>query len=150
MASHVRDQIMAAAVTALTGLSTTGSRIWRDRDTSERPLQSNEVPGLIVEDDGEPAEVITIGNGGVMERTMTIRVRAHVKGTSGLSASLNQILKEVEVALDGAVLGGAKFVHLVEVGAREVSEASDQPVIRQSFDFACLYYTQRGVPDVAL
>jgi hypothetical protein len=75
----------------------------------------------VLTDDGEPAEIISLGIGRLLQRTMRISFVAHVKAASGYSAQLNQILKELEVAIAGASLGGAKYASLVEVrGARGV------------------------------
>jgi len=151
MAAHVREQITAAAVAALTGLATTGARVFRDRDTEERPLQPDaEVPGLVIEDDGDPAERITIDVARILERTMRLRVMAHVKKVAGYSAEMNQILKEVEIAMDAATLTGAKDVVLAEVGARETVEGAEKPTVRQAFEFQIIYYTAAGAPDVAI
>jgi len=150
MALHVREQIAVAVKAAITSLTTTGANVFRDRDTAERPLQSGEVPGLLIDDNGEPAETITVDASGLLERAMRLSIEAHVKATSGYSAQLNLILKELEIALAGASLGGAKYAHLVEVGAREKSEAGDQPTLRQVFVFELLYYTAPGAPDTAL
>jgi len=150
MPAHVREQIASAAVTALTGLATTGARVFRDRDTEASPLEAAELPALVIEDDGDPAEIVSLGQGRVLERRMRLTVTAHVKALSGYSAALNEILKEVEVALAGAALGGAKYAALAEVGARELSEAGDAPAVRQAFVFEFLYYTAHNAPDVAL
>ena len=151
---HVREQIAVAALAALTGLTTTGTRVFRDRDTEERPLQPSatptEIPGLLVDDDGDPAELITIDLSQILERTMRLRVTAHVKKLAGYGAELNQILKEVEVAMAGAVLAGAKSSRIIEVGPREKAEGSDQPTLRQAFVFELVYYTAAGAPDIAL
>lgn len=150
MALHVREQIAAAVVTALTGLGTTAANVFRDRDTEANPLQATELPGLVVVDDGDPSEVISFGLGFTLKRDMTLAVEAHVKAGSGAGTTLNQILKEVEVALAAAALGGAKSAELAEVAAREVSEAAETPTMRQKFTFRLTYYTARSAPDVAL
>lgn len=149
MADHVREQIAAAFVTAVTGLTTTGTNVTRDRDTEANPLQADELPGLIVDDDGDGAEIISLGVGRYLNRTMRIRVTAHVKAVSGYKTQLNQILKEVEVAIATTTLTGAKYATLAEVGAREVSEAGDQPTARQAFGFDVFYITAHNAPDVA-
>src|SRR3990167_11017929 len=118
MADHVREQISVAAIAAVTGLTTTSTRVYRDRDTDAQPLQDVEVPGLVVEDDGEPAEDVTVDVAGVMERDMRLELTAHVKALTP-SPTLNKILKEIEIALAGASLGGAKYAHLIEVAGRE-------------------------------
>lgn len=150
MALHVREQIAVAVLAAVTGLTTTGARVYRDRDTEERPLQSSELPGLTFDDDGEPAEIITLGTGRILQRLMRVRIAAHVRSASGYSATLNLILQEVEVALAAAALGGAKYCALIEVAARDVSEAADITVVRQTFTFELPYYTAHDAPDTAL
>lgn len=151
MADHVREQIAVAFIAAITGLATTGARVYRDRDTEAEPLDPNtELPALVVEDDGDPAEIITLGNSRILERQMRVTVTAHVKALSGASTQLNQILKELEIALALAPLGGAKYSVIASVAQRESSAAGDQPAKRQSFGFDLLYYTQHDVPDVAL
>ncbi len=150
MTDHVREGITTAAKTAVTGLTTTGANVFRDRDTDERPLQSTELPGLTLEDDGEPSEIVSLGQGRLLERRMRMRIVAHVKAASGYSTTLNTILKEVETALAGASLGGAKYATLVEVAGREIDESGDLPTVRQAFSFECFYITAHNAPDVAL
>lgn len=151
MADHIREQITVAAIALVTGLGTTGTKVYRDRDTEERPLQSDELPGLVVTDDGDPSEVISLGRTRLLERRARISIVAHVKAASAYSTQLNQILKELEVAFGTAVsLGGAKWVNLVEASSREVSEAGDKPTVRQSFVFEFFYVTAHDAPDVAL
>jgi hypothetical protein len=150
MADHVREQIAVAALAAVTGLATTGARVFRDRDTDERPLQTGEVPGLTVTDDGDPSEIVSLGQGRILERRMRVAFTAHVKASSGYSAQLNQILKEIEVSIAAAALGGAKYAFLADVAPREVSEGAETPTVRQSFSFEFFYLTAHNAPDVAL
>ena len=147
---HVREAITQAALTAVTGLSTTGANVFRDRDTDENPLHGSELPGLVVTDDGEPSETVTLGVGRLLERNMRITFTAHVKASSGYSTTLNTILAEIEAALGAAAsLGGAKWANLVEVGRRELSEGGDKPAVRQAFVFEFFYITAHNAPDVA-
>lgn len=150
MADHVREQIMVAVQAAVTSLSTTGANVFRDRDTDERPLQSGEVPGLVLSDDGDPSEILSIGVSRILERKMKVQIAAHVKAASSYSTTLNQILKEIEVALSSASLGGAKYATLVAVAGREVDESGDKPSLRQVFTFELFYLTAHNAPDVAL
>jgi hypothetical protein len=148
---HVREAIMQAAVTVLTGLTTTGANVFRDRDTDEHPLHGAELPGLVITDDGDPAEVVSIGVSRLLSRRMRVSIAAHVKATSGYSTTLNTILSELETALGNtASLGGAKEVNLVDVSQREIAEAADKPAVRQAFVFEFFYITAHNAPDVAL
>jgi hypothetical protein len=150
VANHVREQIVTAVVSAVTGLGTTGANVFRDRDTDENPLHAAELPGLVVEDDGEPAEIASMGVSRLLSRTMRIRFVAHVKAASGYSAQLNQILKEIEVGIAASGLGGAKHASFVEAAAREQAEGGDKPAVRQAFSFEFFYITAHNAPDVAL
>lgn len=150
MADHVREQIAVSALSALTGLTTTGAHVFRDRDTDDTPLQTDELPALTLDDDGDPAELLTVDAAGILERRMGLTVTAHVKAASGYSALLNQILKEIEVKLAATAITGAKLVMLNAVLKRDKSTAGDQPVVRQAFVFEILYYTAQSAPDVAL
>lgn len=146
---HVREQIAQAVVTALTGLSTTGAHVFRDRDTVENPLQGVELPGIVVTDDGEPAEISSLGQSRLLERRMRLTVEAHVKALSGYSTQMNQILLEVEVAIANASLPVAKYPTLVELTNREIAEGGDTPCVRQAFHFEVFYITAHNAPDVA-
>lgn len=151
MADHIREQIVVAVQAAITGLTTTTTHVFRDRDTDEKPLASSELPGLTIEDDGEPAEVISMGTGRLLDRTMGIRITAHVKASSGYSTQLNTILKEIEAAIGAAVnLGGAKWACISRVEGRETSAGGDKTVVRQGFIFDLYYVTAHNAPDVAL
>jgi hypothetical protein len=149
VADHLRQQILDAAITALTNLITTTTHVYRDRDSDDNPLHSDELPGLIVTDDGDPAEVVTRGRNSLLQRTMLLQIAAHVKAESSPGATLNQILKEVEIAIANADLAPAKDVYISLVGARETSEAQEIKTVRQIFSFEILYYTRRNAPDVA-
>lgn len=149
MADHARETITLAFIAAVTGLTTTGANVFRDRDTEAQPLQKDEVPGLTVEDDGEPAELITMDASGILERTMAIRVSAHVKALDH-AATLNKILKEIEIAVAAASMGGAKYAYPSLIGQRQNAAGGDTPVVRQDFNFTLLYYTAQSAPDAAL
>ena len=56
--SHVRKQIRDAVVTALTGLSTTGSRVYKSRIY---PLETGKLPGLAIYTKSEEIQNNTIG-----------------------------------------------------------------------------------------
>ena len=56
--SHVRQQIRERVATTLTGLTTTGSRVYQSR---VYPLGPNNLPGLLVFTSSESSEVDVMG-----------------------------------------------------------------------------------------
>ena len=149
MAAHIREQITAAVVTAVTGLTTTGTNVFRERDTDAEPLAAGELPGLVVNDAGGDAQILSLGISRKLERHLRLSIAAHVKTDSGYGTTLNLILKEIEVALAGASLGGAKYGTIVEEAAREIAGGGDTNIARQAFTFEFIYYTTHNTPDVA-
>lgn len=146
---HVRKQIRDAAKTALTGLTTTGARVYATRP-DEQPLQSSELPGLRVFTKDETVEVITTGPLRRRERLLELVVEACVRETSGYDDDVDLIAKEVETALDADVSLGGLCQDIKPVSfSLEVDAAGEQPVAVGRMTFQVRYYTEKGTPGVA-
>ncbi len=134
--------------TALTGLSTTGANVFVSR---VYPLQTAELPGLLVYADSETSAPSTIGFHQTVERTVQVKVEAMVKSTVDWDDALDAICAEVEVALANPVdeLDGiAKSVTLTDTTIEMVGTA-EKPVGSARMTFAVLYYADEATPDVA-
>src|SRR5574343_361509 len=105
MANHVHKQIRDAVKTALTGLATTGSRVWANR---LQVMQDADLPGLRIYADDETSADLSMHAPGISERQLTLVVEAVVKAVSGLDDTLDQIAKEVETALAGTITVSGK------------------------------------------
>jgi hypothetical protein len=69
MANHVRQQIRERVATTLTGLTTTGSKVYQSR---VYPLAANNLPGLLVFTNSETSEPDQMGRAaGTGARTNT-------------------------------------------------------------------------------
>lgn len=148
MADHVRKQIRAAAVSTLAGLATTGANVFESRPAN-RPLQGNELPGLLVDLAGEDITRGSMGVRGINERTAVLRVRVVVKEVDSYADTLDQIIKEVEIALAGnQTLGGlCKYVQPVSIDV-DLDGETERPVASADMNFEVLYYTALDAPDV--
>lgn len=147
MSDHLRAQIRAAAVSALTGLTTSGARV---KDSPVHPLQESDLPGLRIFTQAESAEITTMGATRKRARTLTLVVEACVKAATGYATSVDLMAKEIEVALDANnTLGGL----CAQIEPRTFSEdqdgAGDKPVAVGRLEFEVLYYTRKGAPDTA-
>ena len=94
--AHLRKQIRDNVVTALTGLSTTGSRVYASR---VYPMAAANLPGLCVYAKSEEVETTTITRPRTQLRTLTLSVEGFAVATSGLDNTLDAISLEVEEAL---------------------------------------------------
>ena len=147
MADHVRKQIRAAAVTALSGLTTTGTNVFASR---VYPLQDTDLPALRISNPDETIEPASMGGAGrLLERTLSLEVQACVKQVSGYEDLVDQIAKEVEIAFaNNNTLGAlAKWIvpHAIET---ELTGEGDKPIAIATLRFDVLYYTALNAPDV--
>lgn len=94
--AHVRQQIRSNIISTLTGLTTTGSRVYQTR---VYPIAANKLPGLAIYTDTEEIETVTISPPRTQMRALTVTVEAYVKATTGYDNTLDTIAKEVEEAL---------------------------------------------------
>lgn len=90
--SHARTQLREQVATLVTGLATTGDRVYQSR---MRPADGQ--PFLLVttnEEDITPGSI-----GGLYQRRLVLQVRGFAKGGATLDDTLDQIALEVETAL---------------------------------------------------
>lgn len=138
---HVRQALREAAVTALTGLTTTGARVY---DSRIHPLSDGVLPCLTVYCPEEAAEKAGLGN--LLDRDMTLVVRGYARGASGVEDTLDTICEEVETAL--TALDGAKWVTLRSI-EQTFSDDGDMPIAQVEIRFQVYYQTVAGVPGTA-
>lgn len=103
MPDHVRKQIRAAVVAAVTGLTTTGTNVFVSRQPR---IEDDEYPCLLVYTLEEESEIDTMNRPRGLERSVDVAIEAVEKGTTGVDDTLDTIAKEVEAALGNNLLGG--------------------------------------------
>jgi len=146
MSDHIRKQIRKAAVASLTGLATTGSRVFESRIY---PLDRAKLPGLLVytttEDSGREDSPIEL------MRDVVLLVVGVVRISENVEDELDDVAMEVEIALDALGLAGlAKIYHGIQgtVSTLEGDDA-DKPHGAIAMEFLYTYRTATGAPDVA-
>jgi len=151
MAAHTRQQVREAIGTALTGLTTTGSRVFQSR---AYPLETTDLPGLLIHTRSESSSASTIHGPSVIDRTLRIEVVAVAQATADLDDTLDTICKEVEIALANPVSG----LLAISVGMTvaltgteiELSVEAEQPLGKATLSYEVEYFTAENAPDVAL
>lgn len=145
MANHLHKQIRDAVKTALTGLTTTASRVWANR---LQAMQDANLPGLRIYADEETAEVGTIHAPYLQSRELTLTVEACAKAASGLDDTLDQIAKEVEVALSAGVTISGQVLPVIYTGMSFDDELLDKPVGVKRMRYSIQYTAMSNAPDV--
>ena len=134
--SHVRKLIRDNVVTTLTGLSTTGSKIYRSR---VYPLAANDA-----------SEYATNVRPRTLLRTMTVSVEAYVQAKADYDSALDTISAEIEAALAVDVTRGgyAKDTRIIAFDA-DYSGDGDIPVASAVFTVEVLYSTLENDAEIA-
>ena len=144
MANHVRQQLREAVATLVTSLTTTGSNVFQSRFY---PLQTSNLPCLIVSTDGDQVENMSIHAPVLQKRETRLRIDVYARSTVDLDDSLDEICKEVEIAIANA---SSQIVEgLMYVGCQvDIEVIGDQPVGKVSMIFTKDLYTDSSAPDV--
>lgn len=145
--THARQQIREALATAVTGLTTTSTRVFQSR---MHALAVAELPCLLVNTDDEKIEPLTVHSPALLERTLTAVVRGVARAASDLDDTLDTIAKEVETALGAATLSGlVKTITLAGIEV-EMDNLIDKPVGVISLSYQISYLTTANAPTTAL
>lgn len=143
MADHVRQQLRDQIAAILTGLTTTGSKVFKSR---AYPIQEIDLPCLLVKTENERVDYLTINPPAQQERNITITVEAVARANSNLDDMLDKICKEVEIAIENAVTI-SKDIQLAGTNI-DTSVVGSQPVGMATMIYRMKVYTLSNAPDV--
>lgn len=144
MADHVHTQIRAAAVTALTGLATSGARVYPDRLFD---LADANLPGLRVYLDNESVETVTVHAPPQQQRRADLVVECCAKAASALSTTLDTMSKEVEIALAAGFTAAGKRITPTLSSSRLDREPGSTTVGVKRLVFDTEFFTLANAPD---
>ena len=145
--AHAHTQIRAALVTALPGLSTTGSRIFANR---LYPLTDADLPGLRIFTDADAVDAQSMHTPHMQGHALTVVVECCAKANTALDATVDQIQLEVEEALaDGLTVGGI-WLQPVLTASQYTDEPGGTAVGVKRLEFSLTYQTLNDAPDVIL
>lgn len=137
--AHVRKQIRDAIVTTLTGLTTTGTRVYRNRVF---PLEGGKLPALCIFTKSETIEYDTMTISRSVMRRLEIMVEAYVKATANYDNTLDTIAVQVEEALASDVtLGGLSKDLTVTAFEADFDGGGEQTAAIGRFTIEVLYRT---------
>ena len=146
MANHIRHQLRDAVATAVTGLPTTGARVFQSR---VYPLQITDVPCLVVTTDGDSIEQETVHHPYIQARQIQLRIEGYAVGVYDLDDILDGICKEVEVAVDNASLSMIDDIGFAGTQL-DTSVVGQQPVGKLTLIYRVTVRTMSNSPDVAI
>jgi hypothetical protein len=143
--THRAETIVATVTTKVTGLATTGARVFRGR---EYPLEAAGLPGLLVY--LGPDEPVAEYSQTLIDSLLTIHILGVVKSiTEQVDTTLNRIREEVAVALQADYTQGLSFVLDTREGESEepdISNEGEQPAASLRLTWRFLYRRSRLNP----
>lgn len=146
--AHVRKQIRDAVITAVTGLTTTGSNVFRSRIY---PLEQTKLPGLCVFTRSETVDFDTLTIARSVSRVLDVIIEGYVSATANYDDTLDQIAVEVEEALAADVtLGGLAKDTQVTAFEADFSGDGEQPVAVGRFTVTVQYRTAENDVETAV
>lgn len=146
--SHVRKQIRDYFETTLTGLTTTGTKVYASRVYS---LSEDKLPALVIYTKSESSEEVSFVGKRVQNRELSVAVEGYVRRNATFDDLIDTISKEVEVALlSDPTLGGLAINTQLQSSEIDFSGESEQPVGTIVLTFAVQYRTETGQPETAI
>lgn len=142
--SHAHTLIRTAAVSALTALATTASRVYANR---QHPLADANLPGLRVFLNDENVDPITVHAPVIYERTVQLVVECCAKDNATLDAICDQMQLEVETALASGLTVGGKRLDVLLAASRYDFEAASTSVGVKRIFFNIGFNTLATTPD---
>jgi len=147
MANHVRQQLREAIATALTGLTTTGSRVFQSRTYA---LETTDLPAIRIGTLAESAQPLLI-HASSYERLIEVSIEGVATELSDLDDKLDLIAKEIEIALSGGVSISTKLIQLQYQGTDiEFDSEAEKPRGQITLRYVASVWTSAAAPDVFL
>lgn len=151
--SHVRQQLRAGLVTALTGLTTTGTSV---EAATPWPTWASDLPALRIFTPAEAVETSGLGLARKLRRAITVEIRAKARGLT-VANTLDTVCAEVETALVAALVaarpaalafGAAQDIRL-ETTEIEIDAAAEQPTGEAVMTWTAYVHCASGSPETA-
>lgn len=146
MTDHVRKQLRDQIAVLVTGLVTYAVNVYKNR---RYPVDSSELPCLIVQTGDEEIELLTMDYPAQQLRREQLIITVIAETTTGLDDMLDEICKDIEVVLAGSVTVAKNF-KLESTSGIEPNVVGDKPVGVVDMRFVGEVYTLENAPFTAL
>jgi hypothetical protein len=144
MADHLHKQIREAAATALTGLTTSGARVYQNR---LHPFDSTSLPGLRISLAGDSVTPETIHHPHIQSHQLALVVECVAAAVADLDDKCDLMSKEVEIALASGITVAGRTLRPTLAGSRYDEEAGGTPAGSKRLNFTVDYECLNTTPD---
>ena len=145
--AHVRQQIRDAVTVLVTGLTTTGSNVFQSRVYN---LQESNLPALKVYTSSEDI-ALEDGTLDAPQRNLSLVIEGNAQATATLDTTLDEIAKEVEIALGADItIGGLAIGIDLDNTQMQLTGEGDQPIGSVLLTYDIHYRTPFGDPETVI
>ena len=149
MANHLRRQIRERIATDVTGLTTTGTKVFQSR---VYPIEESKLPCLLVYDSEEAVTIQSMGSPREIEAELTVNIEGYAQGSDGATVqnTLAKIQKEVQIAMQADILINslARDSYLVSADS-SISAEAKKPTGSVILSYLVIYQYLENAPDAA-
>lgn len=142
--SHARTQIRTAAASALTGLTTSGARVYSNRLYA---MDTANLPGLRISLDNETVQTDTVDASPIQDRQIELVVECCAKANTALDDTCDAMQLEVEKALAGGLTISGKHLTVVLASSSFDDALGLTPVAVLKLVFIVSFFTRANAPD---
>ena len=146
MTDHVRKQLRDQVAVLVDSLTTYSVTVFKNR---RYPIDSSELPCLIVQTGDEEIELLTMDYPAQQLRQEQLIISVIAESTVGLDDMLDEICKDIEIALSGTVTLARNF-KLDSTSGIEQNIVGEKPVGVVDMRFTAEIYTLENAPFTAL
>lgn len=137
--THPRQTIRDNVVTAVTGLTLTGSNVFASR---VYPVESGALPALLIYTNNESSEYITINPPRTVQRILRLNIEIYVASNTGYDGTLDDICEDIEDALYTDLTRGGIAKDTQTISFNSVTATGgEHPVIIGTLVIEILYMT---------
>lgn len=144
MANHLHRQIREAVATALTGLATTGARVYPNR---LHPFDAASLPGLRISIGSDQVDATTVHSPHVQQHTLLLAVECVARATVDLDDTCDQISKEVETVMASGISVGGHLLQPILSSSTYDDEAAATPAGSKRLIYSVDYTSLNTQPD---
>jgi hypothetical protein len=146
MTDHVRKQLRDQVAVLVQTLTTYAVNVYKNR---KYPVDESDLPCLIVQTGDEEIELLTMDYPAQQLRKEQLIISVIVVATTGIDDMLDEICKDIEIALAGNV-SLAKNFKLDSTSGIEPNIVGEKPVGVVDMRFMAEIYTLENAPFTAL
>lgn len=147
MANHARRQIRDLIFARLAGLPTSGPHIYKTRVFQ---MNNNTLPGLIVWTGDDDSEDVSIGFPRLQRHQLEVRIECYAKASSNVEDVLDDMCKEIELALTADISLGNKVRDIKLISTHSDFDDADKAIGVAKQRWFVTYMVRENAPDVLI